>query len=179
MNLNVVFVVVVAAFAVYIWNDLQEDNSGQVARSSPETTAMQQAEEAQRLLEEARRERERLEQVKMDMEFERMNAELDRNIAEQERRDQLEREREKARQQSQLQEWKEDFNDRADRRDAWEDYNASKDAVTGVARDEHWNISEPESSYDYDDNDALIELPKQQLRRRYGDSATLEQNELQ
>lgn len=182
MNRNTIILALVVGFAVYVWKDSGETDPGPAAASPvPQSGATMQGENhAEELLEKARREREKLQRLKEEMEMERLNAELDARIAEQRSREQAARAREQARREQQLDEWKRDFNDRADRRDAWEDYNASKDAVTGVAKDEHWNISEPDPAPVYGhDHDALIELPKQQLRRRYGDSATLEQNELQ
>ncbi|HSH43142.1 MAG TPA: hypothetical protein VK973_13535 [Arenicellales bacterium] len=182
MNRNTIMLALAVGLAVYIWKDSGETDPGPaLASPDPQSRTTAQTENrAEKLLEEARREREELQRLKEEMELERLNAELDARIAEQRSREQEARAREQARRERQLQEWKRDFNDRAERRDAWEDYNASKDAVTGVAKDEHWNISDPDPDPAHrHDHDALIELPKQQLQRRYGDSAALEQNELQ
>lgn len=177
MNRNVLFLALVIGGGIYLWQSHQPGPTSQapVSERQHETPGdvSDQLEQTKELLAETKRQVQQLKKAKEDAEYERLNAELDQRVEEYQRQQDLDRAQQQARKEQQLQEWKGEFNERADRRAAWEDYNASKDAVSEV-------LKETGESYQQDDNSNgyLFETPKQTLRRSYGDSATLEQNEL-
>ena len=180
MSLRVLLVVLaVFGAGVYVWKATEPRHYDPPQSVEAQTTGAEaKLEQARKLLaatkkeeQRIREEGERISRAKDDREFDQMQDEMNRQVQENEQREERKQAQKQARVERQNEEWQKELDDAVARRQAWEDYNSSKDAV-GEVRCETEGKCDHGSGY-------LIETPNQTLRRSYGDAATLEQNELQ
>jgi membrane protein involved in colicin uptake len=168
---NMIIVALVVGFSMYLWatRSAQESES---SSSTPETKSADVQHESGHALDDKIEYLERLRKIEEERENARELARAEREFAEYERQQQLEEAKKEAEIASRMRKWDREFNEIANRRKAWEDYNASKDAVRKATEDAERDMKLPRHGYP-----AYYEVPQQSLRRRYGNSATLEQNE--
>ncbi len=155
---TLLFLLLVGAGSYYVLQEYKAIKAAEIAVREAQLRERQAASRTLEAMAEDRRREARL-------------AGFEQRLAIDEARLRVERRNDELAHQSELRDWKNEFDEHASRRSALRDYNASKDAVSEVLGRDQEDV-DYRVRYPY-----TVDLPRQTLTRTYGGSASLRQNE--